>query len=260
MSIKHFILLPAVYLSMAFDTLAHATNLFVPAYFNSSSTLTLAYWSGLAVAAKTVPITVILNPNSGFGTSVDPSYATAINQVRDSGGKVIAYVYTNYGDRPLIDMASEIDKYIAFYAIDGFFIDQMTEDGTDENIRYYDQIYNYIKNKSSHYSVTGDPGVVPDEIYLSKPVADNLVVFEGRIRSYVHFHPEEWQYNYPKDRFIHIIYNANSRQMKQAFSETEKNHVGNLYITMTGFPILMTAFRSMGDWSSRWQPERTSTS
>ena len=148
MNIKHFILLPAVYFSMAFDTLAHATNLFVPAYFDPLSPPAPAYWSGLAVAVQTVPTTVILNPNSAFGTSVDPSYATAIDQFRHSGGKIMAYIYTHYGDRPLINIANEIDNYIAFYAIDGVFIDQMTADGTDENLGYYEQICNYIKIKT----------------------------------------------------------------------------------------------------------------
>ena len=234
MSIKHFILLSAIYLSIALGTLVHATNLFVPAYFHPSDRPT--YWNDLAVAAQTVTTTVILNPDNGFGTNVDSSYVNAIDLVRESGGKIIAYIYSNYGNRSMIDIASEIDNYIAFYAIDGFFIDQMTADGTDENVRYYEQIYNYIKNKNSHYSVTGGPGVVPDEVYLSKPVVDNLVVFEGNIRSYVNFQPEQWQLNYPKDRFIHIVHNASSDQMKQVFSEIDKNLAGNLYITDNRLP------------------------
>ena len=60
----------------------------------------------------------------------------------------MAYIYIHYGDRPLINIANEIDNYIAFYAIDGVFIDQMTADGTDENLGYYEQIYNYIKIKT----------------------------------------------------------------------------------------------------------------
>ncbi|TYP78555.1 MULTISPECIES: spherulation-specific family 4 protein [Nitrosomonas] len=236
MSIKHLFFLSAVYLSVAFSANIYATNLFVPAYFHPSDSPTLDYWGGLAAAAQIVPTTAILNPDNGFGTSVDPDYVKAIDQVHASGGKVIAYVFTSYGDRPLIDIAIEIDNYIAFYTIDGFFIDEMASDGTDENLMYYEQIYNYIKNKSSHYSVTGAPGVVPDEIYLSKPVADNLVVFEDSMRNYINFKPAQWQQNYPKDRFIHIVYNATWYQMIQAFSQTDKNYVGSLYITDDNFP------------------------
>ena len=234
MSIKHFILLSVVYLSVTFGTLVHAVSLFVPAYFHPSNQP--IYWSHLAEAAQTVSTTVIFNPNNGPGASVDPSFVNAIGRVRGSGGKVIAYVHSNYGDRPMNNIVKDIDSYIAFYEIDGFFIDEMAADGTDENIRYYEQIYNYIKNKSSHYSVTGHPGVVPDEVYLSKPVVDDLVVFESSIRSYVYYRPENWQHNYPKNRFVHIVYDANSHQMNQAFSEADKNHVGHLYITDDRLP------------------------
>ncbi|WP_430231670.1 spherulation-specific family 4 protein [Nitrosomonas communis] len=247
MSITRFVLLLIVYLSIAFNTLVHATSLFIPAYFHPSDPQTPNHWSSLAAAAQIVPTTVILNPNNGPGSNVDPSYVTAIDQVRGSGGKVIAYIHTNHGDRPLSDVASDIDNYLAFYTIDGFYIDQMTADDTDEDIRYYETIYNYIKNKSSHYSVTGNPGVVPDEIYLSKPVVDNLVVFEGHIRSYINFQPEAWQHNYPKDWFIHIVFNATRLQMKQAFSETDKNLVGNLYITDDKLPNPYDSLPPYGD-------------
>ncbi|SFM86300.1 spherulation-specific family 4 protein [Nitrosomonas communis] len=140
MSIKDLISLPAAYLSLAFSANVYATNLFVPAYFEPSSPPTLDYWSGLAAAAQIVPTTVTINPDNGFGTSADPGYVTAIDLIRGAGGKVIAYVHTDYGDRPLIDIAIEIDNYLAFYAIDGFFIDQMAADGTEENILYYEQI------------------------------------------------------------------------------------------------------------------------
>ncbi len=234
MSIKHFILLSIVYLSVTFSTPVHAVSLFVPAYFHPSKQP--INWSHLAEAAQTVPTTVIFNPNNGPGTSVDPSFVNAIGGVREAGGKVIAYVHSTYGERPINNIVNDIESYIALYTIDGFFIDEMAADGTDENIRYYEQIYNYIKNKSSHYSVTGHPGVVPDEVYLSKPVADDLVVFESSIRSYVNFRPETWQHNYPKDRFIHIIYDANSPQMNQVFSQADNNHVGHLYITDDRLP------------------------
>jgi len=231
MSLKHIILIPAVYLFLAFGTLAHATNLFVPAYFYPSSHST--YWGALATAAQTVNTTAILNPSSGPGTSVDPNYVSAIDKVQRSGGKVIGYIYTNYGDRPLGDVTDEIDRYITFYHVDGFFIDEMTADNIPENIDYYQQIYGSIKLKGTNYSVTGNPGLVPDEAYLSSnpPLVDNLVVFEGSIRSYVNFRPEQWQYGYSKDKFIHIVYNASSTQMKNAFNSSSAHLVGNLYIT-----------------------------
>ncbi len=204
-------------------------NLLVPAYFYPSDDST--YWHDLASAAKEVSTTIILNPGSGPGTSVDPNYVSAIDNVRESGGKVIGYVHTSYGNRPLPDVTDEIDRYISYYQVDGFFIDQMTTDKLDGNIAYYKSIYDYIKGLSTLYSVTGNPGTMPDEVYLSHLLVDNLVVFEGSESSYADFLPSEWQSKYPKDKFAHLVYNADSQQMKRVFNLSSNNIVGNLYVT-----------------------------
>jgi len=204
-------------------------NLFVPAYFYPSSHPT--YWADLAAAARAVTTTVILNPGSGPGTSVDPNYVSAITSVCESGGKVIGYVHTSYGKRPLADVTDEIDRYITFYHVDGFFIDQMTADNLSENIAYYKSVYDYIKGLSAPYTVTGNPGTMPDEAYLSYPLLDNVVVFEGNAENYMNFLPSQWQSKHPKDRFVHFVYSASSKQMEEAFNLSSNNIVGNLYVT-----------------------------
>jgi hypothetical protein len=204
-------------------------NLLVPAYFYPSNDST--YWDDLAAAAKTVGTTIVLNPSTGPGTAVDQNYVSAITKVRDSGGKVIGYVHTNYGKRPLSDITGEIDRYISYYQVDGFFIDQMTTDKADENVAYYKSVRDYIKGLSEQYSVTGNPGTMPDEIYLSHPLVDRVVVFEGSESMYANFLPSEWQSRYPRERFAHLVYDANSEQMEQVFNLSSSNIVGNLYVT-----------------------------
>lgn len=204
-------------------------NLLVPAYFYPSNNST--YWDDLAAAAKTVETTVILNPSTGPGTSIDENYVSAVNKVREAGGKVIGYVHTSYGKRARAEVTEEIDRYISYYHVDGFFVDQMTTDTLDENIAYYQSIRDYIKGLGTLYSVTGNPGTMPDEVYLSHPLVDRVVVFEGSESSYASFLPSEWQSRYSKDKFAHLVYNANAQQMERAFSLSSDNNVGNLYIT-----------------------------
>ena len=189
------------------------------------------YWDDLAVAAKTVGITIILNPSSGPGTNVDPNYVSAIQKVREAGGKVIGYVHTSYGKRELTDITEEIEKYVTFYDVDGFFIDQMTSENIDENVAYYKSIYDYIKKMGAKYSLTGNPGTMPDEIYLSHPLVDNMVVFEGSESGYENFLPAGWQASYPKHRFAHLVYDANSNQMQRVFKSSSNNIVGHLYVS-----------------------------
>jgi hypothetical protein len=144
---------------------------------------------------------------------------------------VIGYVHTSYGKRPLSDIVDEIDRYISFYQVDGFFIDQMTTGTADENIAYYKFIYDYIKGLSGLYLITGNPGTMPDEVYLSHPLVDNIVVFEGSESSYADFFPRGWQSKYQRDKFVHLVYDANSEQMEKVFYSSIDNLVGNLYVT-----------------------------
>jgi hypothetical protein len=62
-------------------------------------------------------------------------------------------------------------------------------------------------------------------------LVDNLVVFEGSESSYADFLPSEWQSKYPKDKFAHLVYDADSQQMKRVFNLSSNNIVGNLYVT-----------------------------
>ncbi|KAF1029743.1 MAG: hypothetical protein GAK40_00343 [Burkholderia plantarii] len=165
---------------------AQAADLVVPAYFYPSGTGATA-WSTLATNAASVPITAIVNPNSGPGTAVDPAYTSAIAKVRAAGGKVIAYVHTSYGSRSLSDVTADINRYLAYYTVDGFFIDEMANDSTTAHVQYYQSLYNYIKGLSANYQVVNNPGANLPEIYASLPVADRFVVYEDQQANYASY-------------------------------------------------------------------------
>lgn len=76
-----------------------------------------------------------------------------------------------------------------------------------------------------------NPGTMLDEVYLSHPLVDNIVVFQGSESSYADFLPWGWQSKYPRDKFAHLVYDANSEQMERVFNSSIDNLVGNLYIT-----------------------------
>jgi hypothetical protein len=120
----------------------------VPAYFYPPT-----YWDSMNYAASRVPLLVIVNPNSGPGTSVDTTYAAAVNSVRSSGAKTLGYVYTSYGARDTNAIRTDIDRYFSFYAIDGFFLDEM-DNSADTNVyNYYAGIYQYIQTKGTNLLV-----------------------------------------------------------------------------------------------------------
>lgn len=171
-------------------------------------------WAAMTVAAASVPVTAIFNPNSGpLPGPPDPNYANAMRNLQNAGGHVVAYIYTDYGKIPHVTVEAEVSTYIAQYGglIDGFFIDGMAvETGT---LSYYQQLDDYIGRLDPSHTVIGNPahpylnGVSPAD-YLS--TADVFNIFEGPNAGSLGFdeYPSgvNWFRNYPSDRFSNIVF------------------------------------------------------
>lgn len=217
----------------AVSTASTQVGLVVPSYFDAAKNV--AGWNIMTAAALKIPVTAILNPNNGPGTSQDANYVAAIKKLNASGGKVLAYVSTSYSKRSLSAVVTDINKYLAFYTVDGFFIDEMTSDGLTAHVQYYQSIYNYIKGLKSTYTVMGNPGVNVPELYASLPTADRFVVFESDVRSYTTYKPLGWQSSYPKSRFVHMVFNVNAAQLPGVVAYAKSHGAGGLYVTsLTG--------------------------
>ena len=110
-------------------------QLIVPAYFYPSGPGMKA-WQRLMDASSKVPIVVIANPSSGPGDLLDQEYAAVIDVASDKGVRVIGYVNTEYGKKPINDTKNEIDRWVYFYpSVAGFFFDQQSVNVDD--VGYY---------------------------------------------------------------------------------------------------------------------------
>ncbi|WCM21070.1 spherulation-specific family 4 protein [Paraburkholderia bryophila] len=213
----------------AFAATTAAVGLVVPSYFNATGSV--ANWNSLVTSARQVATTAILNPNSGPGTTTDPNYAAATAKVRAAGGKVLGYVHTSYGTRSLSAVVADVNAYVALYKVDGFFIDEMSSDNNIAHIQYYQSLYNYIKGLNATYSVTANPGTNIPELYASLPTADQFVVFESTAKAYASYKPLSWQAAYPKNRFVHMVYNATTAQMPSIVQYASTHGAGGVYVT-----------------------------
>ena len=206
---------------------AHAVNILLPAYFYPSSDPSLSFWDEMTAAAGQVGITAIMNPNSGPGSSVNSDYTTAVNAFRAAGGKVVGYVYTDYGARLPAEVLSEVASYASFYNIDGIFLDEMSILSVD--LAYYQSLYSSIKSTNPGYRVFGNPGTNTLESYLT--AADVLVTFENQT-GYDTFTPDTWTNNYTADHFAHLLYNVSDEAAMLAnVALAADRNVGYLYIT-----------------------------
>ncbi|EGF31300.1 hypothetical protein IMCC9480_75 [Oxalobacteraceae bacterium IMCC9480] len=206
----------------------------VPAYFYPSPNSVA--WASLNVLSKKMPTTAIVNPNSGPGTTLDQNYVKAIASLHASGGKVIAYVSSSYGKRRLSDVTKDINTYLAFYKVDGFFIDEMTNDSSAANVQYYQSVYGYIKGLSPKFTVTGNPGTSVPERYLTLPLADKFVVFEDTLQRFKRQVTPVWQTKYPAERFISIVHSSPRSNMAAVMKINSSRGIGGLFVTTLTMP------------------------
>src|ERR1043165_7397880 len=140
-------------LSCIAEVWATPKGIVVPAYFYPGS-----LWTSMNWAAGRVPLVAIMNPNDGPDTIQNPDYVAAVNSLRASGGKVIGYVSTAYTARNTNAVKTDIDRYFNFYAMDGIFLDEFTDDANTNHLNYYVSLYEYIQTKGTNLLVVGNPG------------------------------------------------------------------------------------------------------
>ena len=202
-------------------------SLLVPAYFYPVAG---GDWDRMATAAKSVPVTAILNPDSGPGKTADPVYAAAVNKLRGSGGRIVGYVHTSYGKRSLTAAEAEARTYKSFYHVDGIFVDEMATDSA--HVSYYHSLYAFIKKLNSGFEVIGNPGTDTKETYLTAPAADVLVDFEDNQNGLAGGSPSSWVRNHASSHFGNIVGEAAGiKTMTADLSLARQRNAGYVYVT-----------------------------
>lgn len=183
----------------------------------------------------------IMNPANGPGTVADSDYLTAVNYCRNRGQDVIGYVYTSYESRPIADAEADVDKYYAWYHLDGSFVDEMSN--ATATASYYRELYSYIHRKAGYDNnlVVGNPGAsAPASWQLEPPAsADTVVIFEGDASSFSTWTAPTWVAEKTADEIAVIVYNVpDANALQAACSHTRSAHAGFVYMTdSTGAPL-----------------------
>jgi hypothetical protein len=211
-------------------------SVLVPAYFYPAGHR-LKDWARLAEAAHSIPLDVILNPASGPGKRRDPNYVAVVARLRRSGARILAYVDSSYGRRPLADVEEDLRTYLRFYKLDGFFIDQMAN--TPEAIDYYRSIRRLIQRIDRRLAVVGNPGT-PYTLPEYLDAADTLVTFEGSERTFAALDPRvvaPWIAGDSPGRFAAIIYDVTTASAgREALARAQQVGSGSVYITDQKLP------------------------
>ncbi len=204
-------------------------KLLIPSYFYPCTGTAGCYWDQLNNGAPTVGIALI-NPASGPGSVKDQNYADQTVRTQSRGIKVLGYVHTSYTNRPAADVKREIDLHYTWYNVDGIFFDEVQNVCTTAYVNYYQDLYNYVKGKSSTKNfVILNPGTNTGECYM--PAADVIAIFESAYSAYLSWAPSAWVNNYPASRFWHLVYGTTQTDMPNAIALSKSRRAGWIYIT-----------------------------
>jgi hypothetical protein len=150
--------------------------LLVPAY--AHPTVAPDLWRRVIAAAPLLRA-VIVNPASGPGTEVDPSYLSVVERLHAAQVQLVSYVDTDYGRRPLRLIEADLAAYRDFYGIRDVFFDQVT--AGEDALGHYTDTVSRARDAGARFVVL-NPGVPPHPGYLD--LANVVVSFEGSWQDY----------------------------------------------------------------------------
>jgi hypothetical protein len=203
----------------------------VPAYFYPG-----ADWTRMC---STLPggAIAVMNPNSGPGATVDPSYTAAVSACRSRGVSVIGYVYTSYGSRSASAVRADVDAYFARYPVSGIFFDEASNQSSTQS--YYASLYQYVHSKGAgSLTVVTNPGVAASTAWqLDGGTADVVNIFEGSPSSFSSWSPPSWVASRNPARLSTIVYGASSTStMQTVCSRASSLNLGWSYVTPDVLP------------------------
>lgn len=208
----------------------------IPAYTASAGD-----WATYTASVASTPTWAVFNPASGPGVAFDSAYGGFTSAMRSAGGKALGYVSTSWAgtvvtSRTVAAVKADIDAYLSWYTVDGFFLDEMSVDTAPATLAYYAEVYAYIKSKNPRYLVVGNPGINLPEVYAATPLADNFVMFEGTAATFASYAMPGWAAKYNPKRFSWLVYAASSAEMSTAATRAKNAGVGFLFATGDTLP------------------------
>ncbi len=206
-----------------------AIQLWVPAYFYPIGP-GLGEWEHLIASARSVPIVAIVNPASGPGRHADPNLAAVLPRARAAGIRLVGYISTQYGRKPIDQVRRECETFLTFYPdIRGFHFDEQSSRA--EDLAYYAELYQYIHDRIAHGLVLTNPGTLCDRVYAERPASDVISLFENE-GGLERFRPPAWMGAFPGSRFCVQAHGVGgAAEMRRALDRASKLRIGYVFLT-----------------------------
>lgn len=184
----------------------------------------------------TQPPFALVNPNSGPGTSTDPTYVDLCALLGASGIRTVGYVSTLWGERSEATILSEIDAYHDWYGVEGVFFDECPNfwsPNQQGHIDKYTSLRDEIRSTyGSDFFIVHNPGTVPIEAMI--PLADLHMSFESYATNYL-TNPDyfpSWLQDHAA-KMWHVVYGV-TEDNAQAVMDKVGQWASHVYLTDRG--------------------------
>jgi hypothetical protein len=209
-------------------------RILVPAYFYPGGK-SLDDWERLIAAATRVPVIAVMNVGSGPGTERNPEYAAVLDRALEHGVTMVGYVFTNYGNRPQLEVEAEIDRWLDYYPrIHGIFFDAQA--GPAGREPYYEAVAAYARRKIRDGFVIANPGTTCSATYLDRKMSNVTCVIESA-DSLKNYHLPLAAGRFTSDRFAALCFGVENTQTMQTYIEKSPGlRLGYIFITDQQLP------------------------
>lgn len=198
----------------------------VPMYIYPGGTTGLGYWNSVIANAAKIPMRAIVNPASGPGTTANPDYLSIIAKCKAAGVKLLGYVSTSYGNRPLADIQADITRWKTLYGITDIFLDEQA--GSAAMVAFYTNLVAWIRQITPGAYVTANPGTACDQGYYTTAKMDLILISETATKILT---LPAWAVAAPDKYFAAMIYGSTQAQMQTFVASVKTYGLGYIFVT-----------------------------
>jgi hypothetical protein len=191
-----------------------------------------ASWLALIADKKAepnVPIIAIINPLSG-PSIFNATYLSYIDQLRIANITVIGYVYTDYGNRALSAVESDITTYYDYYPLNGIFVDNEVDVGSASAVSYFTSLAKFIRTEGGSGTLSvGNPGTFVPSALVG--IFNRTVIYENKGFPTVSTLIDN-TLGYPKSYFAIIVYGiTNAADVNSSYIQEADTYVSDIFVT-----------------------------
>ncbi|KAL8828963.1 MAG: hypothetical protein Q9191_002287 [Dirinaria sp. TL-2023a] len=139
-----------------------------------------------------VQFDVVVNPNSGPGTTGAPTDANIIAGIQKLNSypnvQTMGYVLTGHGSRAMHDITNDVDTYASWGSDDsnlhigGIYFDEVSSETTSTMYSFYQSAAEHARSSISGARIAFNPGTIAPTQYFD--YCDTMVEFEASLSDY----------------------------------------------------------------------------